>query len=96
MLIQKIKYLGIIGIFDFFFNIITILLGHYLLKQTESIKALENKTSMAFNSAFANNPILLCFLFFFFLIIHLYFLILAAVTQIFIAAAELAKAAGIG
>ena len=95
MLIQKIKYLGIIGIFDFFFNIITILLAHYLLKQIESIKALENKTSMAFNSAFANNPILLCFLFFF-LIIHLYFLILAAVAQIFIAAAELAKPAGIG
>ena len=94
MLIQKIKYLGIIGIFDFFFNIITILLAHYLLKQIESIKALENKTSMAFNSAFANNPILLCFLFF--LIIHLYFLILAAVKQIFIAAAELAKPAGIG
>ena len=45
----------------------------------ESIKALEIKTSMLFNLDFANNTILSCF---FFLIIHLYFLIPAVVQQI--------------
>ena len=47
----------------------------------ESIKALEIKTSMIFNLGFANNTTLSCF--FFFLIIGLYCLILAVITQIF-------------
>ena len=54
----------------------------------KSIKALEIKTSMVFNLAFANNAILSCF-FFFFWTIYLYFLIRAVFTQIFIATAEL-------
>ena len=49
---------------------------------TESIKALEIKTSMLFNLDFANNTILSCF-FFFFLIIDLYFLTPAVIAQIF-------------
>ena len=48
----------------------------------ESIKALEFKTSMPFNLCFANNTILSYF-FFFFLIIKVYFLIPAAIAQIF-------------
>ena len=55
---------------------------------TESIKALEIKTSMLFNLDFANNTILLCF-FFFFLITDLYFLILAVIAQILNPIAEL-------
>ena len=46
------------------------------------IKALEIKTYMLFNLDFANNTILSCF-FLFFLIIDLYFLIRAVITQIF-------------
>ena len=53
----------------------------------ESAKALEIKTSMLLNLDFANNTILPCF-FFFFLIIDLYFLIPAVITQFFIAVAD--------
>ena len=55
---------------------------------TESIKALEIKTSALFNLNFANNTIFLCF-FFFFLIIDLYFLIAVVTAQIFSSIAEL-------
>ena len=48
----------------------------------ESIRALEIKTSRLFNLEFANNTILSRF-FFFFLIIDFYFLIHAAIAQIF-------------
>ena len=47
------------------------------------IKALEIKTSMLFNLAFAINTILSCFVFFF-LIIDFYLLIAAAVAEIVI------------
>ena len=49
---------------------------------------------MLFNLDFANNTILLCF-FFFFLIIDLYFLIPAAIAQIFNPIAELVISIGI-
>ena len=52
-----------------------------------TIKPLEIKTSMLFNSDFAGNTILST-LFFFFLIIDLYLLFLVAVIQIFSAIAE--------
>ena len=58
------------------------------MTKTESIKPLEIKSSMLFNLDFANNTILSCF-FFVFLIIHLYFLILAVIAQIFNPIAEL-------
>ena len=54
----------------------------------ESIKALEIKTSMLFYLNFANNTILSCFSSFF-LITDLYFLIHAAIEQIFNLIAEL-------
>ena len=60
----------------------------------ESIKALEIKTSMLLNLDFANCTILSCF-FFFFLIIDLYFLIPAVITQIFNPIAELVIPYGI-
>ena len=60
----------------------------------ELIKALEIKTSMPFNSGFANNTILSCF-FFFFLIIELYFLTSAAIAQIFNPIAEIVIPIGI-
>ena len=60
----------------------------------ESMKTLETKTSTVFNLIFANDTILSCF-FFFYLIIGLYFLIPAVITQIFIAAAELPILTGI-
>ena len=47
----------------------------------ESMKVLEIKTSMLLNLDFANNTVLLWF-FLFFLIIDLYFLILAVIKQI--------------
>ena len=46
------------------------------------MEALEFKTFMLFNLDFTNNTFLSCF-FFFFLIIDLYFLIFAVITQIF-------------
>ena len=46
----------------------------------ESIKALGIKTSMVFHLVFASNTMPSCF-FFFFLIIDLYFLIPAVITQ---------------
>ena len=49
---------------------------------------------MLFNLDFANNTILLCFLFFF-LIIDLYFLIAAVIIQIFNPIAELVISIGI-
>ena len=58
------------------------------------IKALQVNTSMLFNLDFANNTILSCF-FFSFLIIDLYFLIPAAVAQIFNPIAELVIPIGI-
>ena len=61
---------------------------------TESIKALEIKTSKLFNLSFANNTIFSCF-FFFFLIIDLYFLIPAAIAQILNPIAELLIPIGI-
>ena len=60
----------------------------------ESIKALEINTSTLFNFYFAKNIILLCF-FFFFLIIDLYFLIAAAIAQIFKPITELVFLIGI-
>ena len=60
----------------------------------ESIKALEINTSILFNFYFARNIILLCF-FFFFLIIDLYFLIAAAIAQIFKPITELVFLIGI-
>ena len=60
----------------------------------ESIKALDTSTSIAFNLAFSSITFLSCF-FLFFLIIDLYFLIPAIITQIFIIAAELAILIGI-
>ena len=61
---------------------------------TESIKALEIEISLLFNLDFANNIILSGF-FFFFLIIDLYFLIPAAIAQIFNCIAELVIPIGI-
>ena len=55
-------------------------LAQHLLKQTESIKALEIKTSTVFNLGFANNTILSCTSLF--CIIYLYFLFTAAMTAI--------------
>ena len=49
---------------------------------TESIKALEIKTSILFNWDFANNTILSCF-FFFFLVIDLYYFSPVVIAQIF-------------
>ena len=54
----------------------------------ESIRDLEINSYILFNSDFANDTILSCF-FFFFLIIDLYFLILAVIAQIFNPTAEL-------
>ena len=48
----------------------------------ESLKVLEIKTCMLFNLDFANTTIWSCF-FLFFLIIDLYFLIIAAIAQMF-------------
>ena len=75
-----------------------ILLAHYLLKQIHhdyylirvSIRVLEIKTSMLFNLDFADITILSC-IFFFLLIIELYFLIPAAIAQIFNPIAKLIK-----
>ena len=61
---------------------------------TESINALEIKTSMLFNIDFVNNTTLSCF-FFFFLIIDLFFLISAVIAQIFNTIAELVIPIGI-
>ena len=61
---------------------------------SESRKALYIKTFMLFNLDFANNTILSC-LFFFFLIIDLYFLIPAAIAQLFNPTAELVVLIGI-
>ena len=58
----------------------------------ESIKDLEIKTSMLFNLDFVNHTVLSCF---FFLIIGLYFLIPAAIAQIFNPIAELVIPIGI-
>ena len=59
----------------------------------ESTEALEILTSIVLNLAFPYNTILPCF-FVFFLIIDLYFLIPAVITQIFTVAAELAIPTG--
>ena len=56
------------------------------------MKALEVKTSMVFNLVFTSNTILSSF---FFLIIDLYFLIPAVITEIYIVIAELAVPTGI-
>ena len=61
---------------------------------TESIKALEIKTSLLFNSDFGNNTILSCF-FFYFWIIDLFFLIPAITVQIFNHVAGLVNPIGI-
>ena len=61
---------------------------------TESIKVLEIRASMLFNFAFTNDIIFLC-LFFFCLIIDLYFLIAAVITQIFNPTSELVIPIGI-
>ena len=61
---------------------------------TEWIKAKEIKTSVLFNLVFAKNTMLSCF-FFFFLISDLYFLIPAAIAQIFNPIAELVIPTGI-
>ena len=52
-----------------------------------NIKALEIKTSMRFKLDFASNAILSCF-FYFFIIVHLYFLFTAVNAQIFNTVAE--------
>ena len=62
---------------------------------TESIKALEIKTSMLFNLSFANYIILLYFVFFFLIIIDLYFLLPAATAKIINPIAELVIPIGI-
>ena len=58
------------------------------------IKALEIETSILFNINLANNTIL-SYLYFFYLIIDLYFLILAAIAHIFNRIAKLAVLIGI-
>ena len=58
-----------------------------------SVKFLEIKTFILFNWDFASNTILSCF--FFFLIMDLYFLIPAVITQIFNSIAELLIPIGI-
>ena len=58
------------------------------MTNNKSIKALEIKTFMLFDLDFANDTILSCF-FLIFLIIDLYFLILAAIAQIWSPVAEL-------
>ena len=67
-------------------------MAHYLTNLSclifGTIEALEIKTSVLFNLAFANNTILSCF-FFCFLIIDIYFLISAATEQTFDPIAEL-------
>ena len=60
----------------------------------ESNKAMEIKTSMLYNLDFADNTLLSCF-FFFFLIIDLYFLIPAAIAQLFNLIPELVIPIGI-
>ena len=60
----------------------------------ESNKAMKIKTSMLLNLDFVDNALLSCF-FFFFLIIDLYFLIPAAITQLFNLIAELVIPIGI-
>ena len=64
------------------------------MTNNDSIKALEIKTSMLLNLDFTNNTILSC-VFFFFLIIDLYFLILAVIAQTFNPIAELVIPIGI-
>ena len=81
-------------VFKFFIFDCHIFLAHYLSKNSswlifESNKTLEIKTSMLFNLDFADNTISSCF-FFVFLIIDLYFLIPAVISQIFNRIAELA------
>ena len=56
-------------------------------------KALDIKTSIIFHFGFPNNTILSCF-FLFFVIIDLYFLILAVIAQIFNPTAELVISVG--
>ena len=58
----------------------------------ELIKVLEIKTSTISNLAFANNTISLCF---FFLIIHLCFLIPAAIMEVSVVITELSAPTGI-
>ena len=60
----------------------------------ESNKAMKIKTSMLLNLDFVDNALLSCF-FFFFLIIDLYFLIPAAIAQLFNLIAELVIPIGI-
>ena len=57
-------------------------------------KALDIKTSIIFHFGFPNNTILSCF-FLFFVIIDLYFLILAVIAQIFNPISELVIPIGI-
>ena len=56
------------------------------------MKVLEIKTSTIFNLAFADNAISLCF---FFVIIHLYFLIPAVIMEVFIVITEFSAPTGI-
>ena len=79
------KLLFIIKFINFFFHITKLLI-------IESTETLEIKTSVLFNLDFANNTILSCF---FFLLIDLYFLIPAFITQIFNLIAELVISIGI-
>ena len=58
-----------------------------------SIKALEIKTCMIFNSVFPDNTILSCFFPLF--LIELYFLIIAIIAQVFNPTAEIAIPTGI-
>ena len=60
----------------------------------KSIKALEIKTSIAFNLVFAKSTILWYF-FFFFWITYLYYLIPAVITETFIVIAEVTLPTGI-
>ena len=53
------------------------------------MKALESRTSIAFNRYFPKNSIISCFFVFYFYIINLYFLIPAVIRQTFIPTAEL-------
>ena len=84
--------------FDFFFHFVIFIFmfikanSSWLI--TKSIKVLEIKTSMLFNSDFANNTILSYF-FIFFLIIDFYFLILEAISQIFNPVSEFVIPVGI-
>ena len=95
LLISTILYSIFCRSFRIFYSFLSLYSVSTLFTETnllwliyESIKALETRTSIAFNLAFHSNTVLSCF-FLFYLIIDSHFLILAVITLICNPTAEL-------